>query len=180
MPADAPPALLVEYRAACDAFARGLRAVGDRWDAPTPAKEGNAGQVVDHVIGSHERLLLRPLELRPVGPTDERSDQWSAIVEALMPALERPGVLDGRELLLGVLATDVLVHSWDLSRSAGTHAPLDPALCQAGYERAMANRKLLEDAGAIERQNAVPDDAPIQERLLGLFGRNPDWGYPAS
>lgn len=180
MSADAPLALLDEYKAACDAFANGLRAVGDRWDGPTPAKEGNAGQVVDHVIGSHERLLLRPLELTPLRSSDGRNEHWTAIVDVLVPALDRPGALDGRELLLGVLATDVLVHSWDLSCSSGTHAPLDPALCQAGYERAIANRKLLEDAGAIERQNAVPDDAPIQDRLLGLFGRNPDWCYPAS
>jgi uncharacterized protein (TIGR03083 family) len=179
VPADAPPALLAEYRAACDAFAGGLRAVGDRWDAPTPAKEGDAGQVVDHVFGSHESLLLGPLDLMPT-LSDERGERWADIVGALVPALERPGALDRRELLLGVLATDVLVHSWDLTRAAGMHAPLDPALCQSGYERALANRQVLEEAGAIERQNAVPDDAPIQERLLGLFGRNPDWCYPAS
>ena len=65
MAAADPGALLVEYRAACDAFAGALRAVGDRWDAPTPAKEGNAGEVIDHVFGSHASLLLRPLVLLP-------------------------------------------------------------------------------------------------------------------
>lgn len=180
MRADAPPALLVEYQVACDAFAGGLRAIGDRYDAPTPAKEGNAGQVVDHVFGSHESLLLRPLDAMPDWLSDERGERWAAIWGAALAALGRPGALDGRELLLGVLATDVLVHSWDLSRAAGIAAPLDPALCQLGYERALANRQVLEEAGAIERKNAVSDDAPIQERLLGLFGRNPDWCCPVS
>ena len=175
-----PNSLLAEYRAACDAFAEGLRVVGDRWDAPTPAKEGNAGQVADHVLASHESLLLRPLDLLPASPPDERAARWAAIVDALLPALERPGALDGRELLLGVLATDVLVHSWDLSRAAGLQAPLAPALCESGFERALANRNLLVEAGAIEAHNAVSDAAPIQERLLGLFGRNPDWCYPPS
>jgi uncharacterized protein (TIGR03083 family) len=181
VPTDDRDALLLEYRAACDAFAEGLRAVRDRWDAPTPAKEGTAGQVADHVIGSHESLLLRPLNVVPtVDTSGGRAEQWVAIVDALVPVLERPGVLDTRELLVGVLATDVLVHSWDLCRAAGMAASLDPALCQSGYERALANREILEEAGAIERRNAVPDDAPIQERLLGLFGRNPDWCYPVS
>jgi uncharacterized protein (TIGR03083 family) len=173
--------LLVEYRAACDAFAGGLRAVGDRWDALTPAREGTAGQVTDHVFGSHESLLLRPLDVMPPDrPGEQRVQRWSAIVDALFPSLEGPGTLDGRVLLVGVLATDVLVHSWDLCRAAGVTVALDPELCRSGYERAMANRNVLEEAGAIERHNAVPDDAPIQDRLLGLFGRNLDWCYPAS
>ncbi len=180
-PPGAPGALLLEYRAACEAFADALRAVGDRWDAPTPAKEGNAGQVADHVFGFHESLLLRPLEVvPPVRSNDQRVARWSAIVGALFPALERPGALEARELLVGVLATDVLVHSWDLRRAADVAVSLDPVLCQFGYDRALVNREVLEEAGAIERHNAVSDDAPIQERLLGLFGRDPDWCYPAS
>ena len=180
MPVHTRVLLLDEYRAACKAFAGGLGAIGDRWDAPTPAKEGSAGQVADHVFASHESLLLRPLHLSLHGSSDERVERWDAIVNALLPALESPGALEGRELLLGVLATDVLVHSWDLCRAADETVALDPGLCQTGYERALANRAVLEEAGAIERHNAVPDDAPIQARLLGLFGRNPDWCYPVS
>jgi len=180
VPADARGALLVEYRAACDAFADGLRAVGDRWDAPTPAREGDAGQVADHVFGTHESLLLRPLDVLPDVPGDTRVEHWAAVVDALFPALGRSRALDGRELLVGVLATDVLVHSWDLCRAADVTVPLDPVLCRSGYERALANREVLVEAGAIERSNAVPDDASIQERLLGLFGRNPEWCYPVS
>ena len=180
MPAADQGALLVEYRAACDAFAAALRAIGGRWDAPTPAKEGDAGAVTDHVFGSHESLLLRPLDVMPDGAGDDRVEHWDAILGSLFPALERSGALDGRELLVGVLATDVLVHSWDLCRAAAVTVSLDPLLCQSGYERALANRQVLEEAGAIERANAVSDDAPIQDRLLGLFGRNPDWCYPVS
>lgn len=180
MPAADQGALLVEYRAACDAFAGALRAVAGHWDAPTPAKEGNAGDVTDHVFGSHESLLLRPLDVMPEGPDGDRVQRWDAILGAVLPALTRAGTLDGRELLVGVLATDVLVHSWDLCRAAGVTVSLDPVLCRSGYERAAANREVLEAAGAIERVNAVGDDAPIQDRLLGLFGRNPDWCYPVA
>ena len=174
------PALLTEYRAACDAFAVSLRAIGECWEAPTPAKEGNAGDVADHVFGTHDSLLLRPLDVRPARTSAQRAEHWDTVVAALFPALDRPGALEGRELLVGVLATDVLVHSWDLGRAAGVAVSLDPELCRSGYERALANRAVLEESGAIERHNAVDAAAPIQARLLGLFGRNPDWGYPAS
>jgi uncharacterized protein (TIGR03083 family) len=180
VPASPQGTLLGEYRGACESFAGGLRAIGDRWDAPTPALEGNAGQVADHVFGSHEALLLRPLEVVPDVSSEERVERWNAMVSALLPALERSGSLDGRELLVGVLATDVLVHSWDLYRAADVTVTLDPGLCQTGYDRALANRDVLEESGAIQRHNAVPDEAPIQARLLGLFGRNPDWCYPVS
>ena len=90
--------------------------------------------------------------------------------------LGQPGALDKRRLLVGILTVDVLVHAWDLSRAVGLELSLDPRLCQAGYDRSLANRTLLEEAGAIEAGVSVPDDAPIQDRLLGLYGRDPDWG----
>ncbi len=99
---------------------------------------------------------------------------------ALFPALEQPGVLDQRVLLIGIVTTDVLIHSWDLTRAVGADVPLDPGLCQSGYDRAVVNQKLLEESGALGVPVAVPDDAPVQDRLLGLFGRNPDWCQPVS
>jgi hypothetical protein len=73
-----------------------------------------------------------------------------------------------------------LIHSWDLSRAVGVQAPLDPGLCQSGYDRALANKKVLEESGALGAPVAVPDDATVQDQLLGLFGRDPNWCQPVS
>jgi uncharacterized protein (TIGR03086 family) len=145
-------------------------------DAPTPAPEGDVQGVLDHVFGVHDSLFLAPLGVQPDRPDDDDPEaRWAATVAALFPALEQPGALENRVLLIGIVTTDVLIHSWDLSRAVGGAVALDPELCQSGYDRALANRSLLEETGALGATIAVPDDAPVQDRLLGLFGRNPDW-----
>ncbi len=177
-----PERLLADYRLACDAFADALRAARGHRDAPTPAAEGDVQGVLDHVFGVHDTLLLEPLGVLP-DPPDRPADpeaRWAATVDALFPALARPGALDRRALLIGIVTTDVLIHSWDLSRAVGADVPLDPGLCRSGYDRALANRQVLEDSGALGAPVAVADDAPIQDQLLGLFGRDPRWCQPVS
>jgi uncharacterized protein (TIGR03086 family) len=171
-------ARLADYRRACDGFADAVHAVGDRWDAPSPAQEGDAGQVFEHVMSSLEDLLLQPLDVVPNvrGGRDDREKRWVAATDALFPVLEQPGALDKRRLLVGILTIDVMVHAWDLSRAVGIDLILDPELCRTGYERALANRTLLEESGVIDASVSVPEDAPIQDRLLVLFGRDLDWG----
>jgi uncharacterized protein (TIGR03086 family) len=172
--------LLADYRVACAAFADAVHAARGRGDAPTPAAEGDVQGVLDHVFGVHDTLLLQPLGVRPDHPDDDPEARWAATVAALFPALAQPGALDQRVLLIGIVTTDVLIHSWDLTRAVGADVPLDPGLCQSGYDRALVNKKVLEDSGALGVPVAVPDDAPVQDRLLGLFGRNPDWCQPVS
>jgi uncharacterized protein (TIGR03086 family) len=178
--ADTSAGLLSDYRAACAAFADAIRAARGSGDAPTPAEEGDVRGVLDHVFGVHDTLLLEPLGARPDRPDADPEARWDATVAALFPALEQPGVLDQRVLLIGIVTTDVLIHSWDLTRAVGVNVPLDPGLCQSGYDRALVNQTLLEESGALRVPVAVPDDAPVQDRLLGLFGRNPDWCQPVS
>jgi uncharacterized protein (TIGR03086 family) len=172
--------LLSDYRMACDAFAVAIRACAAHRDAPTPAPEGDVQGVLDHVFGVHDTLLLEPLGAKPERPDDDPGARWAATVAALFPALAQPGVLSKRELLIGIVTTDVLIHSWDLSRAVGAVVPLDPVLCQSGYDRALENKMVLEQAGALGAPVAVPDDAPVEDRLLGLFGRDPNWCQPVS
>jgi hypothetical protein len=124
--------LLSDYRLACDAFADAIRAAGRHRDAPTPAAEGDVQGLLDHVFGVHDALLLQPLGVKPDRPEDDPEARWATTVAALFPALERPGALEKRVLLIGIVTTDVLIHSWDLSRAAGANVPLDPGLCQSG------------------------------------------------
>lgn len=170
-----------DHRQACEGFTAAVQAAAGRWDAPSPCTEWDARGVLEHVIGFHDVLLLRPLEAKPTRTKDDPVARWAVTVDALFSALSRPGALDGqRESLLGALTTDVLVHTWDLSKAVGLDGVLDPRLCQIGLDRAMANREQLEASDMFGAPVAVPDDAPVQDRLLGLFGRDPAWSPPAS
>jgi uncharacterized protein (TIGR03086 family) len=179
-------ALVVRHRVACDAFS----AVADRvppalWAAATPCTDWDARALVEHVIGFHEFLLLRPLGVRANRPREGPASRWRATADALFDCLATDGALDqptelpggghssGRQML-GALTTDVLVHTWDLARATGLEPRLDPDLCAAAYEAARASG-LRRGDGMIGPEVAVEPDADVETRLVALYGRNPAW-----
>jgi uncharacterized protein (TIGR03086 family) len=142
------------------------------WDRQSPCPEWDARGVLEHVIGFHDQLILRPLDAKPPRPKDDPVARWKVTDEALAAALTRPEV---KKDLIGVLATEVLVHAWDLASAVGEDVALDPELCQVGVERAEANRDKFEASDMFGPFVPVPADASAQDRLLGLFGRDPKW-----
>jgi uncharacterized protein (TIGR03086 family) len=181
--------LLEDHRRACDGFATVTNVIpADGWNAPTPCTEWDARALVEHVIGFHEFLLLRPLGVRANRPRDDAAARWRATSDALFAALTPEGALDrptelpgGGEstprTMLAALTTDVLIHTWDLARSAGVDVDLDPELCAAALA-AVDQQPLNTDAGMIAPAVAVPLDATTQARLIGAYGRDPAWTPP--
>ena len=160
---------------ACEGFADVVSAVSARWDAPSPCTDWDARGIVEHVIGFHDVLLLRPLGAEPTRPKDDPVARWRLTVHALQAALSRPGVLTvERAGLVGYLTTEVLVHTWDLGKATGIAVTLDPQLCQIGVDRAMANRRRM-TSDMFSPPFPVPENADVQDRLVGLFGRDPNW-----
>ena len=173
--------VLADHRQSCDGFGAVVLEAAGHWDAPSPCTDWDARGVLEHVIGFHDVLLLRPLDAKPTRPKDDPEARWAITVDALFDALGRPGVLDDdRRSLLGVLTTDVLVHTWDLARSVDFDVTLDPRLCQVGLDRALAHREQFEKSDMFGSPVAVSDDASVQDRLLGFFGRDPNWSPAGS
>ncbi len=173
--------VIEDHRLACDGFAAAVRSAAGRWDAPSPCTEWDARGVLEHVIGFHDVLLLVPLEAKPDRPRDDPDERWRVTVDALFEVLGRPGVLDAqRQGLLGVLTTDVLVHTWDLSKATGAAVALDARLSRIGLDRALANKEKFEGSAMFGPPAQVPGDASVQDRLLAVFGRQPWWSPPPS
>jgi uncharacterized protein (TIGR03086 family) len=179
-------ALLDRHRRACDGFARVAHAVApDAWSAPTPCTEWTARDVVEHLIGFHEFLLLRPLGVRAQRPRDDPAARWDATARALFTALEDDGVLDrATELpgggtssprtMLGALTTDVLVHTWDLAVATAVPAELDTELIEDAYARA-TSVDINRAAASVGPEVAVAGDAPTIDKLIAFYGRAPSW-----
>ena len=164
------------HRRACDGFSQAVAAASGRWEAPSPCSEWDARGILEHVIGFHDVLLLTPLGAKPNRPKDDPVARWSLTVDALFSALEAPEALDDkRASLLGVLTTEVVVHTWDLSAATGRDVTLDPGLCAIGLARAEANRNAFAASDMFGQFVTVADDASTQDKLLGLFGRDPAW-----
>ena len=135
--------------------------------------------MLDHVIGFHDVLLLRPLGLKPNRPRDDPRARWQATYDALTEALEsgRAAQLDAYGLMPN-LTRDVLVHTWDLARAVGADDRLDPGWCELFYAGLPTDRRALTASGMFKPPVAGNDEIGIQARLLARLGRDPAWRPP--
>src|SRR5438045_6217662 len=159
-------ALVDRHRRACDAFARVADAVpASAWAARTPCPDWDARALVEHVIGFHEVLILRPLAVRAHRPREGPAERWRATLNALIPVLAPSD-------LLGALTTDVLVHTWDLARATG----VDP-----GADELYATVYQAVSATALPRGEMIGPAVPVAEdaddltKLAAFYGRDPAW-----
>lgn len=158
----------------------------ERWGLPTPCPEWDARAVVEHVIGFHEFLLLRPLGVRAHRPRHGPEARWLATEAAIRRVLADPerlgddaeyfdGVRRSPAEVLAALATDTLIHTWDLARAVGAPARLDPELCELSYRELAGSGAPGDRSDLFGPAVAVPSGADIEDRLLGLVGRDPGW-----
>jgi uncharacterized protein (TIGR03086 family) len=179
-------ALVERHRRACAGFGAVAHAVPDEsWSAPTPCTEWTARDVVEHVIGFHDFLLLRPLGVRAHRPREGPAARWDATADALFAALATAGALDRATELPGggtstprtmieALTTDVLVHTWDLARAAGLPSTLDDELCVRAYD-AVRTSEFRRADGMIGEEVPVAAGASATDKLVAFYGRNPAW-----
>jgi uncharacterized protein (TIGR03086 family) len=181
--------MIERHHRACDGFTAVVEKVdASRWGAQSPCTEWDARGVVEHVIGFHEMLWLRPLGIKTERPKDDPVARWRATSASQHDALERPGVLDQEcdgpmgtttpRSMIGPLTSDVLIHSWDLARATGLEPVLDEQLCAEALALAEKNAELFKGSEMFGDPVPVPSDAPVCDRLLGFFGRDPAWTAP--
>jgi uncharacterized protein (TIGR03086 family) len=178
--------LVERHRRVCDGFARIAHAVPpEGWSAPTPCTEWTARDVVEHVIGFHDFLLLRPLGVRAPRPREDPAARWDATSAALFTALDAEGVIDrttdlpgggtsSPRTMIGALTTDVLVHTWDLARATRQAVALDDELCARAYA-ALTVSDFRRDPAMFGLQVAIDDQAPDSDKLVAFYGRDPAW-----
>jgi uncharacterized protein (TIGR03086 family) len=151
-------------------------------DWPTPCEEWTVRQLVDHTLSWQAeggRLL---------GADTAPGDDWDRIRAAFDALLSDPSRLAGtvpefggipKQDLAGFLIGDLLIHSWDLSRSIGADEGLPPGAVEVttiGLHHVPPallrgtnplGQKMM--APAVE----VPADASPQDKMLAFTGRRP-------
>jgi uncharacterized protein (TIGR03086 family) len=179
------------HLAVCRRFGDAVQSADGKWDRLSPCASWDARAVVEHVIGFHDVLLLRPLGLKPERPRDDPQRRWELTFHALHEALGREGLfervvqvpavgtnrattLDARKLVPS-LTRDVLVHTWDLARAVGADDRLDPGWCAVFVNDLPAEPTALSASGMFAAPVAVDDGADVQSKLLARLGRDPSW-----
>lgn len=154
----------------------------DAWDARSACEEWTAADVVDHVVDTQRNFLARQ-ELavgdRPDGSPDLVWHEHLAAVRSRLGAgADLPREYDGYfgtttigSTLVDFYGFDLVVHRWDLARSVGR----DELFTEAEMDQMENSMKVFGDAlytdGVCAAAVPVPEDAPRQQRLLGLLGR---------
>jgi uncharacterized protein (TIGR03086 family) len=197
-------AIADRYRRHADAFGRKVAAVrSDQWSNQSPCEAWNARDVVDHIVVMHP-VMLRPVGLEPSAAPAVRDDPRGAFeaaradVEAVLDDPELAGTEcdtpNGRmtveQQIDEVVSDDLVFHGWDLARATGQDDTMEPEDVErlwsiitaippdliAKYRTPGAFGRGVEVFGP---EVEVPEDAPLQDRLLGLIGRDPGWSPPS-
>jgi len=186
------------YRKRADVFASKIRAVApDHWSNQSPCKDWDARGVVRHIIDMHG-VMLRPFDRALSAAPSVDDDPLAAFLAAradIETVLDDPklsstrvesptGEITVAEHIDQVVSEDMVLHGWDLARATGQDETIDPQEVERAWSAMNAiPPDLLEKMrtpGAFGPgvevfgpEVKVPADAPLQDRLLGMLGRDP-------
>jgi uncharacterized protein (TIGR03086 family) len=194
------PEIAARYHRRADDFGRKIAAVrSGQWSRQSPCREWTARDVVEHIVDMHA-VTLTPVGRRlspapsvaddPLGAfAAARADVAALLADPLTAATvcDTPGgpktVADHVDQ---VPSTDMPLHGWDLAQATGQDATMAPEDVTRLWESmaALPDEVLaqLRTPGAFGPgvevfgdEVPVPADAPLQDRLLGMIGRDPAW-----
>jgi len=168
-------------------FARRVAAVSD-WSAPTPDTEWSVRDLVAHVVEEQQWVpyLLAGQSVAQARASieslrDDLAAEWSLYSLAATSAW-RSTPADARVQLsydtvtvddyLREQVADVTIHTWDLAKAIGADETLDDELVRAVWTVFEPQKDALEASGLFASPVPVPDDAPLQSRLLAITGRD--------
>jgi uncharacterized protein (TIGR03086 family) len=150
---------------------------------PTPCTDFNVGELVEHVIDSHD-FLLRAAGAEPVARSGSPTQRHAAVASAVVAAWTARGAdgtldLGGNELPVefgvSLHAFEAYVHAWDLATALG-RAFEPPAELTASIARSAAEIVSDESRGAgspFGDAVDLPSDADAVARLVAYTGRDP-------
>ncbi len=171
------------YRRRADAFEALIEGTAPgRWSKPSPCEGWAARDVVAHVVDYSAYVLGEKAGMSEV-PLFADFDDPAAAFRATRNRLERVlgHAATPRKVanhLHWSLSFDLPQHGWDLAVATGQDATMDPdevELLWGSLNGAKDQWDWQRANGWYGRPVAVPEDAALQDRVLGLLGRDPRW-----
>jgi uncharacterized protein (TIGR03086 family) len=177
-----------EYRRRADAFERLVAGTPpDRWTSPSPCAGWTASDVVAHVVDFSAQVLLERAGINDAprfadfdGPLDAFRATRAVVERLLDDPATAPQVAT---YVQWSISFDLPQHGWDIAMATGQDPTIAPEELELlwgsgdpdAFERAFGWQRANGWYGpAIE----VPEDAPLQDRVLGVLGRDPHWSAP--
>ncbi len=158
------------------------------WDAPTPDAEWNIRDLVTHVVEEQQWVpyllagsTVTDAQRRIQRLGDDLRAEWrlyslaaTAAWDAAVPEAQVSLSYDTVPVIdyLREQVSDVTIHSWDLARAVGADETLDETLVAGVWTVFEPQRDTLSASGLFAVPVPLPEDAPLQLRLLALTGRD--------
>lgn len=172
------------HRMLADRFLSIAEGVSD-WDAPTPVKEWQTRDVIEHLAWLPGMLDGMGIDLQ-VPQADSPLDQLRAQTARVQEVLDGPegsqvvdtqmfGQLPLAQVIDMFYNADLFLHAWDLARGSGQDLSLDEDYARATYEGMYGMGPALHASGQFGTPQPVADDASTQDRLIAYIGRDPAW-----
>lgn len=186
------------HRRASEDFVRTVAAVKpEQWGDPTPCADWDVRTLVNHVVGEERWTvpLMAGQTISDVGDSldgdllgEDPAAAAAQAASAAQLALAKP-VLAGGTVQLSYgeeqaaeyayqLATDHLIHGWDLAVAIGAPPRMDPQVVAAVSAWFKDREEIYRSGGAIAKR--VEGFTAPEPALLAAFGRNPAWTPPAA
>ena len=175
------------YRRLSAEFTRRVEAAPvERWDDPSPCTDWSARDVLRHVVETHvsspsyagEKIVLeRSVDTDPSAAWAEARDAMQELLDDPARAAKSYEGMFGETTLEKTIDTflglDLIVHAWDIARATGQDETMPSEDVHRLYGQVKDMGDMLQKNGATGPEVEVPADAPEQDRLLGLLGRQP-------
>jgi uncharacterized protein (TIGR03086 family) len=169
----------------------------DQLDAPTPCHGDTVADLLDHLDGLCAAFTCAAAKDGAAGGQAPSADgsrlgpDWRARISGRLGQLasawqdetawtgmttaggvDLPGEMAGR-----VAINEIVVHGWDIATATGHDYAGETELIQAafGFVESAVAQSPDGSPGLFGAPVAVPDSAPLLDRLIGLTGRDPGW-----
>jgi uncharacterized protein (TIGR03086 family) len=171
------------FDAADDALRGVLDAAGPAIAGESPCPDWTGTDVLHHLIDTERSFMDKVgFDLGPAPTATEPIALWSEHADRLRPLLSRQDVLDtpystpmGESTVAGMMAMiygfDLLVHRWDVARSAGHDTRFTDAELDAMEASIAKLADMLYSPGAFVEGVTAPPGADRQTRVLAVLGR---------
>ena len=185
------------YESAAQGFRQRLSGVqSNQMSSPTPCTEWDVQALINHNINAtgfaegvyRGNVTVNPQDVSGPLPGVNALEALDAGIAKVVDAVKASGSLDEqidtpfgpmtRGAFLIDMACDLLVHTWDLAKGTNQNTTLDSGLVDVMYHAfapQMDGMRQMEFEGIkpMGPEVSVPASASLQDRFIGMMGRQP-------
>ena len=152
---------------------------------PTPYAKWNVQDLLEHITGGLDVQISVMSEGAAKAPAAGANTlaTYEAGTAKVVEVASTPGLMErslqspfgevtGAGWVMGSFM-DTLIHTWDLAKATGQSTDMDPALAEACYAAFAPQIDGYRGPETFGPEVKVPENASIQDKLLGIMGRQP-------